>query len=153
MHHILVRNRVQTCVSADLDFLVVHYQENGIALRKVDALQHTRCLLAIEPGAERLIHLIQVRGHDAEVSQVLDLFTVQPHPGIFFTLVSQYVDFVFQLFVFESFIPHNCHSFHNANDFSSKVVSYNKHLAIIAWIFTYVNIKFKIITNKKEEAK
>lgn len=126
MHHILMRNRVQACVSADLDLLVVHDQENGIALRKVDALQHARCLLAIEPRAERLLYLIQVRGHDAEVSQVLDLITVQPHHGIFLTLVFQSVDFVFQLFVFKSFFLHNCHSFHNANDFSSKVVSYNE---------------------------
>ena len=126
MHHILMRNRVQACVSADLDLLVVHDQENGIVLRKVDALQHTRCLLAIEPRAERLLYLIQVRGHDAEVSQVLDLITVQPHHGIFLTLVSQSVDFVFQLFVFKSFFLHNCHSFHNVKNFSSKVVSYNE---------------------------
>lgn len=153
MHHILMRNRVQACVSADLDVLVIHDQENGTALRKVNALQHTRCSLTIEPGAERLIHLIQVRGHDAEPSQVLDLFTVQPHHGIFLTLVSQSVDFVFQLFVFKSFFLHNCHSFHNVKNFSSKMCSITKHLAIITWFFNYVNIKFKIMTNKKEEAK
>lgn len=122
MHHILVRNRVQACVSADLDVLVVHNQENGIALRKVDALQHTRCSLAIEPGAERLIHLVQVRGHNAELSQVLDLVTVQPHYGIFFPCVSQSVDFVFQLFVFKIFFLHNCHSFHNVKTSQVKCV-------------------------------
>ena len=126
MHHILMRNGLQACVSADLNLLVIHNQEDGIALRKVDALQHARCFLAIEPGAERLIDLVQVRGHDAEVSQVLDLVTVQPHHGTFFTLVSQSVDFVFQLFLIISFILHNCHSFHNANNFSSKTVFYNE---------------------------
>ena len=151
MHHILMRNGVQTCVSADLDILVVHDQENGIALRKVDTLQHARCLLAIEPGAERLIHLIQVRGHDAESSQVLDLVTVQPHHGFLFPFVSQSVDFVFQLFFFISAILHNCHSFHNANNFSSKTVSITKHLVIITWFLNNVNSKIKII-NKKEEA-
>lgn len=141
MHHILMRNRVQTCVSADLDFLVAHDQENGIALRKEDTLQHTRCLLAIEPGTERLIHLIQVRGHDAESSQILDLFTIQPHHGFRFPLVSQSVDFVFQSFFFISSVFHNCHSFHNANNFSSKTVSITKHLVIITQFFNYVNIK------------
>lgn len=144
MHHILMRNGLHTCVSADLDVIVVHDQENGIALRKVDALQHARCSLAIEPRAERLIHLVQVRGHDTELSQVLDLVTVQPHYCIFFACVSQSVDFVFQLFVFEIFFLHNCHSFHNVKNFSSKMCSITKHLVIIAWILTYVNIKLKI---------
>ena len=144
MNHILVRNRFHTCVSADLNVLVVHDQEDGIALRKVDALQHTRCSLVIKPRAERLLYLIQIRGNDAELSQVPDLIMVQPHYCIFFTCVSQSVDFVFQLLVPKYFFLHNCHSFHNANNFSSKTCSITKHLVIIAWILTYVNIKLKI---------
>lgn len=114
MNHILVRNGLHTCVLTDLNVLVVHDQEDGIALRKVDTLQHARCSLAVKPRAKRLVHLIQVRGNDAKLSQILDLITVQPHYYIFFTLVSQSVDFVFQLFVFKIFFLHNCHSFHDA---------------------------------------
>lgn len=131
MNGILLRNRVQACVLANFEILAIQSHKSRIALVTCDSLQHVRCGLKVEPRTECLLHLVQVRGHNAELFQILNLFTVQPHNNLFFSLVSQSVDFVFQSTFLKLLISHDCHSFLNAKNFSSKMCSITKHLIII----------------------